>query len=224
MNPLFKAGRFDDGFTAAVDALIMAVKGEFTADDVQSAYSAGDAEGLRFGFMVLLRFFGVFALTKLFLPLGMLAGMAGMPLVFHFFEQPLGGIVETGALAAVGFFLALFSRLIAVYGKSSAAVIRQLERWQFGRLSSGFRRIQFRGGFSGGRRQFWWRRRLGRLVMKNSSHFFSVPNGKRLKTVSRIGSVKHPASLLSWWLIAARVMPMLPERLPRLLLCRYLPQ
>lgn len=108
INPQFKRGDFNAGFTSGIRAVIDATRGEFKADQVRRASST---RGIVSSFMPLIVFGAVclLVLGRISRPLGGAAGLIGFPLVGLILGLPLAGIIFLGFLGlAMGIFLPLF--------------------------------------------------------------------------------------------------------------------
>lgn len=108
INPQFKRGDFDAGFTSGIRAVIDATRGEFKADNVRRASST---RGIVSSFMPLIVFGAVclLILGRISRPLGGAAGLIGFPLVGSTLGLPLAAIIFLGLLGlALGIFLPLF--------------------------------------------------------------------------------------------------------------------
>jgi uncharacterized protein len=108
INPQFKRGDFNAGFTSGIRAVIDATRGEFKADKVKRAPSS---RGIVSSFMPLIVFGAVclLVLGRISRYLGGAAGLIGFPLVGLILGLPLAGIIFLGFLGlAMGIFLPLF--------------------------------------------------------------------------------------------------------------------
>ncbi len=108
INPQFKRGDFNAGFTSGIRAVIDATRGEFRADKVTRASSK---RGIVSSFMPLIVFGAVclLVLGRISRYLGGAAGLIGFPLVGLILGLPLAGIIFLGVLGlAMGIFLPLF--------------------------------------------------------------------------------------------------------------------
>jgi uncharacterized protein len=108
INPQFKRGDFNAGFTSGIRAVIDATRGEFKADKVKRASST---RGIVSSFMPLIVFGAVclLVLGRISRPLGGASGLLGFPLVGLILGLPLAGIIFLGVLGlAMGIFLPLF--------------------------------------------------------------------------------------------------------------------
>jgi uncharacterized protein len=108
INPQFKRGDFNAGFTSGIRAVIDATRGEFKADKVKRAPST---RGIVSSFMPLIVFGAVclLVLGRISRPLGGAAGLIGFPLAGLILGLPLAGIIFLGFLGlAMGIFLPLF--------------------------------------------------------------------------------------------------------------------
>jgi uncharacterized protein len=108
INPQFKRGDFNAGFTSGIRAVIDATRGEFKADKVRRSSST---RGIVSSFMPLIVFGAVclLVLGRISRPLGGAAGLIGFPLVGSLLGLPLAGIIFLGLLGlALGIFLPLF--------------------------------------------------------------------------------------------------------------------
>jgi uncharacterized protein len=108
INPQFKRGDFNAGFTSGIRAVIDATRGEFKADKVRRSSSQ---RGIVSSFLPLIVFgaIGLLVLGRIYRPLGGAAGLIGFPLVGLILGLPLAGIIFLGVLGlAMGIFLPLF--------------------------------------------------------------------------------------------------------------------
>lgn len=108
INPQFKRGDFNAGFTSGIRAVIDATRGEFKADKVTRASSK---RGIVSSFMPLIVFGAVclLVLGRISRYLGGAAGLVGFPLVGSILGLPLAGIIFLGVLGlSLGIFLPLF--------------------------------------------------------------------------------------------------------------------
>jgi len=138
VNPQFKRGDFDAGFTSGIRAVIDATRGEFKADNARRASST---RGIVSSFMPLIVFGAVILLVlgRISRPLGGAAGLTGFPLVGAALGLPLAAIIFLGILGlSLGIFLPLFFG-----GRFGGAGGRRHDGWGAG---GGFGS----GGFDGG--------------------------------------------------------------------------
>jgi len=108
INPQFKRGDFDAGFTSGIRAVIDATRGEFKADRVRRTSST---RGIVSSFMPLIVFGAVclLVLGRISRYLGGAAGLIGLPLVGLTLGLSLAGIIFLGFLGlALGIFLPVF--------------------------------------------------------------------------------------------------------------------
>ncbi|MDZ4185140.1 MAG: TPM domain-containing protein, partial [Desulfuromonadales bacterium] len=108
INPQFKRGDFDAGFTSGIRAVIDATRGEFKADNVRRASSK---RGIVASFMPLIVFgaISLFVLGSISRYLGGAAGLIGFPLVGLILGLPLTAIIFLGILGlSLGILLPLF--------------------------------------------------------------------------------------------------------------------
>ncbi len=107
VGPRFKAGDFDGGFTAGVETIIEAVRGEFKAEPSQSPIPDRLADRLPFYLVSSLFFSGlVIRLSRVKRILGPLAAGIGLPLLIHFLLTRLSTAAFL-VLGAIGFLLGL---------------------------------------------------------------------------------------------------------------------
>ncbi len=110
INPQFKRGDFDAGFSSGVRAIIDATRGEFKAGGSRKAVSRVEKKE---GIMVAMPFliFGtifIIFISRISRYLGGAAGLVGFPLIGFFVGFSLLGIIILGILGAVlGLFLPL---------------------------------------------------------------------------------------------------------------------
>jgi uncharacterized protein len=108
INPQFKRGDFNAGFTSGIRAVIDATRGEFKVDKVRRSPST---RGIVSSFMPLIVFGAVclLVLGRISRYLGGAAGLIGFPLVGSMLGLPLAAIIFLGFLGlSLGIFLPLF--------------------------------------------------------------------------------------------------------------------
>jgi len=66
--PLFKKGKYDEGVSAGVDAIIQAVAGEYMMDDPPDQHTTGDTMGLLFASLFFFFVVGLFTVIGVFTP------------------------------------------------------------------------------------------------------------------------------------------------------------
>jgi len=144
ISPAFRQGDFDGGILKGVNALIGAVKGEYSAADIKPAKSKArhnDLGGLIFGF-----FFFVFVFLRQLAGRSPILSVMGGGIAFTFFGLMLGfGAIGLIIMAIIGAVTGLFmSALPASTGSS-----RRSGPWISTGGGGGFGGGGF-GGFSGG--------------------------------------------------------------------------
>ncbi len=111
MNPQFKRGDFDAGFSSGIRAIIDATRGEFKADAVKKASPGKTGIMSAFPFLIFGAIF-ILVLGRISRYIGGAAGLVGFPLIGLLVGLPLLTIILLGALGlAMGVFLPmLFGR------------------------------------------------------------------------------------------------------------------
>lgn len=135
VSPNFKQGNFDKGFSSAVDALILASKGEFKADQIKKSGKSVDTS---FPFFIFIIIFIIFTGFKKFLPLpvmGIAGGVFGLvgAFLFKLFAGFTLGMIGLIVLLSVGSIIGAVISMIMASSKPTG--------------SGGF--YSNRGGFSG---------------------------------------------------------------------------
>jgi len=114
ITPRFKAGRFDEGFTAGVEAIIAATRGEFRGKDIRRSSRRDDSSpilGYLIFFAIMVSFFG-----RLSKPAGAVSGGAMLPLFAMLAAPfPLGWLILL-LLIPAGAVLGLILPLILASG------------------------------------------------------------------------------------------------------------
>ncbi len=147
IKPRFKAGNYDDGFIAGTQAMIDAVRGEFSAEEEPGPDRGPKAPALSFPLIMFLLFAGFASLRflgKVSPVLGGAAGALGLPAVVYLFLTHFA-LPILAILAVVGFILGLvLSRIPAAVSGGHGGGF-----WHTGG-GSGWGGGGFGGGFSGG--------------------------------------------------------------------------
>ncbi len=115
IRPKFRAADFDGGFTAGVDSIILASRGEFKNDGAPSSQVKSSSPGKFFIIMLFVLYFAVMIFSRISKIIGGGIGAAALPAIVHYGLTPLG-LAGVAGLAVFGFIAALILPYLPVGG------------------------------------------------------------------------------------------------------------
>lgn len=116
MRPKFRAGDFDGGFTAGVDSVIQASRGEFKNDGASADTSkTGSSSGKFFTIMLFVIYFAIIIVARISKVLGGGIGAVALPAMIHFGIGSLG-LAGLAVAAVAGFVIAMILPYLPIGG------------------------------------------------------------------------------------------------------------
>jgi len=150
IKPKFRRGDFDHGFTAGVQALVDASRGEFKANGNQRRQK--QEKSSRFVTFLVFGSFVILVLGSVSRIMGGVSGAVGLPLMVHLGISPLG-LISAIIIGVLGLFLGLFLPILfSAAGHHRGGGFRSGGGY-YGSGAGGFGGFGgggFGGGFSGG--------------------------------------------------------------------------